>query len=140
MTQTLTTLLRVSKHKLERAQEALAEAETAARAVAWRLAGAEESRRRTLEEALVKEDVRARLDAARYEARLKLVVETLTRELSAAEAVVAEKRQALTLVYAEKERYALLLAQEEQKIAKRRAAKQQQQLDEVAGQQDQRRR
>ncbi len=134
MTRTLSTLLRVSKHKLERAQEALGEAEKQANLARMRLREAEESRRRMQQEALVSEDVQGRLDMARYEVRLKKILEQLGQAVAAAEAEVVEKRAALTLVYAEDERYALLLAQEEQKIARRKAAKQQQELDDVAGQ------
>ena len=134
MTRTLSTLLRVSKHKLERAQEALGEAEKAVALVRQQIAGVEDARRRMLDDAAVSNDVMGRLDAARYEVRLKKMLEDLGLKLVEAEAVVAGRRQELTLVYAEKERYALLLAQEEQKIARRRAAKQQEQLDDVAGQ------
>jgi len=133
MADTLATLVRLSKHKVERAQEALAEAEAVRLDLVRRLEEVQLARREALASVVVADDAASRLDAGRYDARLKHTAEKLVGEIALCEQEIEVRREALRGLFAEQKRYEVLLEQERLKVAKRRAGKQQGVLDEVAG-------
>lgn len=133
MADTLKTLVRLAKHKVEKAQEALGEAEQKALEIAQWLQSTEASRVQALEAASGLDNVAGMLDAARYSDRLRVMAEKLRTDLMAAEVVVSERRAVLAAEYAAQERYNLLDNRQQEQVKKRRADAQQRVLDEIAG-------
>lgn len=129
---TLATLVKLAKHKVEKAQDALAVAEREQMRLDQWLSSTQQAREQALTAALKAEAAVERMDAGRYDNRLAALVETIQTDLAKSREQVAACMEALREAYAVQKQYEVLLEQERLKSAKARAARQQRQLDDIA--------